>query len=318
MNVRHRRARGMSRGPLLLRGARPWWQVALATALVAMPVAQARDALHWQAEDGSQLTASYRWLSTTHLVAGEGDIQGRRTDLAAQWDSGRGLVAGLHHEYNALDINAAAATPITNGDLHTLSGAISRDYEVRGGTLRLALAPALSASSNAISDPGELNGDSVQLWASAIAMLPATRGEWVLGAARDHRFGDATVYPVAGWRWRSGPWRVRLVYPDLLLQRKLGGEWSLRFGVSPDGNEWQAFDDKLARDEAFVREAWRAELRLSRRWGQRLETALSAAWFWQQHWDYVARDGERLGVDSEDSHAFGLHLRWRLGGTIMK
>ncbi|MBN7795078.1 hypothetical protein [Parahaliea mediterranea] len=285
-----------------------------------MPVAQARDALHWRAGDGGLLSASYRWLSSTRLDAGVGEVRGRRTDLVAQWDSEGGLVAGLGHEYSALDVRVTPerAAPVTNGDLHTLYAVVSWDRALENAALSLAFAPALSASSNAFSEPGELNGDSVQVWASAMALFPASRGEWVLGAARDHRFGEATIYPVVGWRLRTESWRVRLVYPDLLLQRELGRHWALGLTLAPDGNEWQAFDANLAWEGAFAREAWQAELQFSRRWGQRLETALTAASVWDQHWRYVARGGQRLDVGSDDSYTVGVQVRWRLGGTTMK
>lgn len=293
---------------------------ALALALLSIAAGEARETPLWGADQGSRVAAEYRWLSSTQLDvdggAGKGSIEGRRSGLALQWDSGFGLVLGLGHEYNSLDIqlDAAGTEPATNGDLHTLYASVAWDWSFSGGSLRLALAPAVSASSNAIKEPDQLDGDSAQLWAAAVVALEASRGEWLLGAARDHRFGEARTYPVAGWRWHRPPWHLRLAYPDVLLARELGDSWRLGLSLAPDGNEWQAFDDDLERGEAFVREAWLAELRLSRSWGERFEMALSAGWFWDQHWRFSLAEGGSLRAGSDDSYALGLHLQWWPGG----
>lgn len=272
----------------------------------------ARDALYWASGEGSLVAADYRSLDRSRFdPPANGSVEGVRTNLAAQWAGGGAWVLAIGHEYNALDIDAPPpASPQTNGDLHTFHGAVAWRTELPAGRLRLALATAVSASSNAFKHPDHLDGNALQLWGAAGYALPAKTGEWVVGAAYDHRFGAARGYPVVGWQWQGDATRVRLVYPDLLLQRQFGTRWTLGLITSPDGNEWQAYDRDLGHHDDFRREAWQSELRLTRSLGRHLGVAVSAGYLWHQHWQFASVDGRTGRVDSEDSYYLGLHLGW--------
>ncbi|MEE4109583.1 MAG: hypothetical protein V2I24_09560 [Halieaceae bacterium] len=260
---------------------------------------------------GTRVVAEYLDLDASRLAMTDGTISGARSRFLGLYAAAdRDWSLALGHEYSALDIALAGARPQTNGDLHTLHLAGTWLYPAGGGSLELALAPALSVSSNALKNPGEINGDSLQLWGSAVWHRPYRGLEGVLGIVHDYRFGEARAYVTAGLAWRGERVSLWATYPDVVLDWHLGGGWSASLALHPDGNQWQVFDRPLEESSLFLREAWRGELRLDYRWHNGLSLGLTAGYLLDQRWRFDRQDGEGLRTDSDDSAFFGFRVGW--------
>lgn len=275
----------------------------------------ARSPFHFSTEGGTLVGIESLDLREASFIGDPGSIGGRRTTAAAQYEAGgeTGWVVALGHEYDALEIaQPGAAEPETNGDLHTFHLATQWRTGFGDGDCRLALAPAVSVSSNALKNLEVLNGDSVQLWGAAIYSRPVGDLRWVTGLVRDYRFGEGRVYPAVGVEWQGEALFLRAVYPDIELVWQLPYRWELRASMSPDGNEWQAFDRSLRDAAAFRREAWQGRLDVLYRFDNGLEVGGVAGIFENQRWRYRRLDGSFAHLEGERSAFVGLRVGWRL------
>ena len=202
--------------------------------LLLSPPVEARTPVFLQAEDDAYLNASYRDLQTSELQDTAGDVGGARTRFAGGYrNPERAWWLALEHEYNALDIQLTGPEPQSNGHLHTLHVAAGWLLEAGSGNVALTFAPAISTSSNALKNPGELDASSIQLWAAAIGQIPAGGWDWIAGIAHDYRFGESRIYPVAGVDWRGEQFFLRVTYPDLTLRWQPADRWTLDAGYHP-------------------------------------------------------------------------------------
>lgn len=274
--------------------------------------ASARPSFFWQQGRSSHVLAQYLDFAGSDLDNSPGgEISGHRSLLSALYRPATGRWSvGATHEYNALDIGLEGAPARTNGDLHTLALSAGLSLEAGSGLLELSLAPAASASSNAVKSPGDLDDDALQWWGAAVWRQPDRDLGWVLGLARDYRFGAARTYPVAGLEWRKGEALLRLTYPDLLVQMFLTERWLLALTISPDGNEWQAYDRSLERHEEFRREGWQSDLGIHYRFSHKLRIGIVAGYHWNQEWRMRLEDDSLLRSSSGDSGFIGLQIGW--------
>ena len=288
-------------------------RAALLLALLAATPAWSRPAFFWRTDSGTFVAIDYLDLRQSTFLDGNGGIDGTRSLVAAQYAPGHdsSAVLGFGHEYNALAIaQPGLPEPQTNGDLHTLHLASQWRSKLAGGDFRVAAAPAVSVSSNALKNPDVLNSDSLQLWGAALYSRSAGGVRWILGAARDFRFGEGRVYPVAGFEWHHETLSLRATYPDIQLTWRLSGRWVLKGELAPDGNAWQAFRRDLREEDGFYREAWAAQLGLVHRFGNGLQVGFLAGLHWDQRWQYRLQNGD-LATPRGDSSAFlGVHLGW--------
>ena len=275
------------------------------------PLAGARAPVYLPDAQGTYLLASYLDLQSSDLDANAGEIGGERSALDAQYrakDSAWRFALG--HEYDALDIGLTGAEPETNGDLHTLHIATAWTQVNGNGELSVTLAPSISTSSNVMKDPGEWNSDSAQLWAAILWQHRGQHWDWVLGVAHDFRFGESRFYPVAGLNWQSDRVSIWATYPDLVFNWDINNHWLLTFDLSPDGNEWHAFDSELENGDEFQRDAWQAELRMSFQTSNGLRVGLSAGYQFDQRWRMRLENGEQFNRASDGNAFLGFHLGW--------
>jgi hypothetical protein len=280
-------------------------------AALALP-ATGREGLAWVNEAPSGVGLEHRVFQDSGFEApAAGEVGGFRSGALAAYRWAGGVTLSAGYSYDAMDFELPAAqAPPTTGDLHTLNLALGWRGPWAGGAVSVVVAPAVSASSNAIKEPGHWRGNMAQLWGAAYYARPRGAGDWLLGLAHDYRFGEGRIYPLLGWRWAGDHSRVRLVYPDLLLERDLGTTWTLSLMTGPDGSRWRVFDDDQHEDQALVREAWQTEVRLRKRWRQRFELSFSLGYLWHQRWSFSDRGGARQRLESENTPTAGLHLRW--------
>ena len=287
-------------------------------ALISALPASARSAFFWDMAAGTRLSVDYIEFEDSELGSPtQGDIGGQRSTSAVQYDFAvKGdwvLAAG--HEYNALDIAAdPGETPQSNGDLHTLYLATRWVGKIGPGRLQLAIAPALSVSSNALKDSDTWNSDSRQWWGAATYVMPGNNVDWVFGLGHDYRFGDPRTYPVAGLQWRDNLHQVLLTYPDISLVRALGRSWILGFTTAPDGNRWQAWDKNLEESDDFRHQAWQSELYLRFGLHNGLRLGLAVGYHWNQQWKYRNQNGGVTKQVGDNSSYVGLHLGWKSCG----
>ena len=292
--------------------------VILILSLLLPAATAARPAFYWVTHEGSHLLLGYLSLADSDFRSGaDGNIGGTRSMFSAQYEfaGGKPWVLGLGHQYSALDIDTATASSArANGDLHTLHLALDWRRSLGPGELHLALAPAVSTSSNGLKNPDQLDSDALQLWCAAIYRWPgAAQGEWVAGLASDTRFGNQRLYPVLGLQWWDSHTTLRAAYPDLLLTRRLGERWSASMSISPDGNYWQAYDRELENGDEFRREAWQAGLGLDYGLPAGFRLGLRIGYFWDQAWRFRRLDGGWARLDSDNSAYVGVQLGWFKG-----
>lgn len=273
---------------------------------------EARPAFFWTTAEGSFLSFENLEMNVSEFRSGAGESGGKRVSTQGQYDFGhpQGWVLGAGHEYSDLDISDPVAPPQSNAHLHTLHLATQWTTSLREGELRLAAAPAVSVSSNALKSPEVIGRDSLQLWGAALYTRRAGSLDWVLGVAHDNRFGAGRAYPVAGVEWRGDRLAVRAVYPDFRVTWGTPSGWGLRLALTPDGNEWQAFDRDLTDSGLFQREGWQGEAGLRYRFASGVEIGGVAGWHGQQQWRYRRLDGTHARVDGDDRAYFGIRLAW--------
>lgn len=278
--------------------------------LLPLP-ASARTPVFLEPEYDTHLSARYRDWQTSDLQNRAGDIAGARTRLEGGYrNPQRSWRLALGHEYNALDIEFAGPEPQTNGHLHTLHLAAGWSLQAGNGNVALTVAPAISTSSNALKNPGELDARSLQMWAAAIGQFPAGGWDWVAGIAHDYRFGESRAYPVAGAEWRGERLFFRATYPDLVLRWSPANQWTLGFSLGPDGNQWRAFDEDLEDSDDFRREAWEAAAWARYRWRNGLSLGFSTGYMWDQQWRMRLETGEQLRTRAENANFVGVELGW--------
>ena len=128
-----------------------------ATVLASTDICQSPD-------ESSHLSFGYYQQDWNELDGGAGSI--RRTDQNSElhYEMNDRLSLGIAHRYVILDV--APQQLQTNGHLHTVTFPLHRQSGPDGKSFRLSIAPALSASSNVMKDPGEYGGDTFQLLAA--------------------------------------------------------------------------------------------------------------------------------------------------------
>ena len=283
---------------------------ALIAILLCLPAtALARPPVYVDEVAASFLSISYLDYQSSDLDSNAGEIGGERSLFDAQYQSdAAGWRVGLGHEYDALDIQLSGAEPQANGDLHTLHLTGALELPQQSGPLTLTLAPAISTSSNAMKDPGEWTSDTLQIWAAALWQPTGEHWDWVPGIAHDYRWGQSRVYPVAGITGTYRQISYWATWPDLSIAWDIDERWLLEFDLSPDGNEWYAFDRDLDNGDEFRREAWQGDLQISYQAFGGLRLGVSAGYQFDQAWRIRLRDGEWLRVDGVG--VVGVHVGW--------
>lgn len=163
---------------------------------------------------------------------------------------------GINFQYTHIDFDNALK-PMSNGHLHSWDFSFNWRTMGKGYTLKYYLAPVLSVSSNALKNPGLIDGDGLQLWSGLVYKnIINNKKSWLLGLTADHRFGRYQVYPLFGLCWQAGAsWQLQLALPDFSIQKTFSNGINIKFYAEPDGNQWHVFSDDRSRNSDFVYEA---------------------------------------------------------------
>jgi hypothetical protein len=180
-------------------------------------------------------------------------IRSRRqtTEIGYRFDANDS--AGFAHEFRDLDLPDVDGVPAdTNSYVHRLTFAWQR----RSATVRLQLGVVVSASSNELKQPDELDARDLR---------PALGAAWRAGPAwlalyADDRLGRTLVYPGFEFTVRPAPsHEILLGFPEAAWHWQIAPRWRAVAAIGPDGACWQVRDAQFdeRRSEVCSR-AWQA------------------------------------------------------------
>lgn len=262
-------------------------------------------------KDFSHLSVAFYSQDQATIDGSTSQIDQRNNDADLQYKMNESWAFGVGHRYVVLGVEPVDLQ--TNGHLHTLFFPVHRQTGSGKESFRLSIAPALSASSNVIKNPGEYSSDTLQLlfamvWSRALSERVQLR----YGVCGDHRFGSYEVYPLIsfGWQPRTGL-LVELGFPTsrLTYQAKPNVDLSLR--VAPHGNEWHAKSRDLQQQSQLVFESSLVELTVNWQARDRLAIAASVGQLFDNRYDVTLLDGSRARLSHGAVTRVGAALQWR-------
>ena len=221
------------------------------------------------------------------------------------------LTLGIGHQYTIL--NADLIEPQTNGHLHTIFLPLHRYIRSDHGSIRFSITPALSASSNAMSDPGSYNGDALQLLAAVVwSRQWSDRLKLRYGICGDHRFGRYTIYPSIGVDWQPhNDWAIELGFPDSQITYQVSNSLTSSLRIAPDGNEWYVRDKSMEKQSQFVYEALLLEWAFSWQTNEHFVISTSVGRQFNVRYQMTLMDDSRVRLHSDPVTRIGAALKWR-------
>ena len=218
---------------------------------------------------------------------------------------------GVGHRYSIFKFDPLE--PQTNGHLHTLFVPLHRQTQSDRNSFRFSIAPALSASSNVMKDPGEYDADALQLLAALVWGRPLSdKTSLRYGVCGDHRFGSYQIYPLISFDWQPhADWRVELGFPTLLLGYQISGRFSSALRFTPNGNEWNVKDKSLAQQSEFVYEAYLLEWGVEWQLHKQFSLSASVGRVFDNEYELTLLDGTRVQLATDPFTRFGAALTWR-------
>jgi len=232
-------------------------------------------------------------------------------DFDLQFGSKNKWTFGVGHHYRYLNVDRPELQ--TNGHLHTFFLPVHRLSETDRKSFRISIAPALSASSNVMKDPGEYAGDALQLLAALVWSRQISDQVGIhYGLCGDHRFGSYQVYPLVSVDWQPHPdWKIELGFPTSQLSYQVSKRFSSLLRISPDGNEWYVRDKSLEKQSQLVYEAY--ELKWAFDWQAQENVTLTASVGMQFHnrYEMTLLNDSRVHLSSESVARAGVAMAWR-------
>jgi Domain of unknown function (DUF6268) len=224
--------------------------------------------------------------------------------------AGKRWLFGASHRYTIFDFSGIE--PQTNAHVHTFFIPLHWQFPGDGRTVRVSVAPALSASSNVMSHPQQYEGATLQfLFAWAMQTRFSDRLSFNWGICGDHRFGEYEVYPIAGIAWRLHPaWELELGFPVTQLRYDVTEEVSSTLQLAPDGNEWHVMDSEFENESRLVYESVALDWVTSWRLGPHLTLAVSVGRQFRNRYELTLQDNNRVHLSSAAANRFGAGIRW--------
>lgn len=218
---------------------------------------------------------------------------------------------GAGHRYDIFSIDPLPVA--TNGHLHTFFLPFHLLTGDEHRSLRVAVAAALSASSNGFDHSGELGSDAFQVLAAVTwGRRSSEQFGWRYGLCADHRFGDYRVYPTASMLWQlNADWEVELGFPDSAVRYRLNDVVSSELRLMPDGNEWFVLDRTLTTGSEFVYESYRVELGFDWRFYNGFVLNASVGRQFDNHYEMMLLDLSRISLSSDPVTRIGAAVEWR-------
>ena len=220
------------------------------------------------------------------------------------------LLFGFGHHYSIIDISTL--DPQTNGHLHTFFLPLHWISHNDVRSFRFSVAPALSASSNVMKNPGQYTADAFQLLAALVwDRRLSDRVSLLYGLCGDHRFGNYRIYPLIGVHWQFNPlWTFELGYPTSQLRYQFSAGSTSSLQITPDGNEWYILDKDLSQHSQFVYQSYALEWSFDWQLGAKLTLTTSVGRQLHNRYEMTLRDGSRVRLAGESATRFAARLRW--------
>lgn len=286
-------------------------QIGAGVFVLAPPVVLADTGVCRPPDDFSRLSLGYYRQNDSTLPGNAGRLGREDQDIDLQYRLNDTWLIGLKHRYVILDLDPVGLQ--TNGYLHTLSFPIHRQKVAHGNGFRFSIAPALSASSNIMKDPGAFSADTVQLLAAVMWTRElSARTDLGFGFCGDHRFGDYTVYPSFSLDWRPRPeWTIGLGVPVSRLIYEASARVDLSLQLSPQGNEWHVKSRDRERQSRLAFKAILVELGL--RWdaSESVGLRVGVARLFRSRYDAALADDTQARLSHDPTTRTGVALDWR-------
>jgi hypothetical protein len=258
----------------------------------------------------SYLSIAYQKHDKSSFENGRGETRQENYDFDLQFNSNNKWVFGVGHRYTILNVDRLGLQ--TNGHLHTFFIPLHRLSQAEGKSIRLSIAPALSASSNVMKDPDEYTGDALQLLVALVwnRQVSAQLG-FRYGICGDHRFGNYRIYPLVSIDRQLHPdWKMELGFPVTQISYRISKNLVSSLRVAPDGNEWYVGDKDLQEKSKLVYEAYVLEWAFDWRAHEHLSLTASVGIQFDNRYEFTLLDDSRDKVSSESVTRIGAALVW--------
>lgn len=264
----------------------------------------------WQPTVDSHISIAHFNHDRSSVDRGNGTIDQENLYFDLQFKLNDKLSVGASHQYTILNVDAIE--PQTNGHLHTILLPLHRQIRSDRGSFRLSIAPALSASSNVVKDPGEYKGDALQLLTALVWSRQSSESlSFRYGICSDHRFGRYAVYPSIGIDWQPhADWTIELGFPDSQLTHQVSKNLASTLRVYPDGNEWHVMDRGLQRRSQLVYESLLLEWLVNWQAYENLTVTFGIGRQFQTRYELTLIDDSRVRLHGDPATRVGLALAW--------
>jgi len=240
-----------------------------------------------------------------------GETRQEGYDFDLQFGSTNKWTFGVGHHYRFLNVDRPELQ--TNGHLHTFFLPVHRLSKGDGKSFRISFAPALSASSNVMKDPGEYGADALQLLAALVWSRQLSDNVDIhYGLCGDHRFGSYQVYPLVSVDWQPHPdWKIELGFPASQLSYQVSKRLVSLLRISPDGNEWYVRDESLEKQSQLVYEAYTLKWAFNWQAHERVTLTASVGIQFHNRYEMTLLNDSRVRLSSESVARAGAALAWR-------
>jgi len=259
---------------------------------------------------GSHLSIAYQKDEKSSFERGLGEARQENYEFDLQFDLNNKWVIGAGHRYTNLNVGGLDLQ--SNGHLHTFFTPLHRLSQAEGKRFRFSIAPALSASSNVMKDPGEYSADALQLlvalvWSRQVSAQVGMR----YGICGDYRFGNYRIYPLVSVDWQLHPdWKIELGFPVSQLSYRISINLVSSLRVAPDGNEWYVSDKSMQKKSKLVYEAYALEWAFDWRGHERLSLTASVGIQFDSRYELTLLDDSRATVSGESVARIGTAFVW--------
>ena len=259
----------------------------------------------------SQLSIAYYKHEKSSFESGIGETKQENVNFDLLFKLNDNWAFGAGHRYTILNVEPLELQ--TNGHLHTFFLPLHRQSQSDRKSFRFSIAPALSASSNVMRNPGEYQVDALQLLAALVwSRQLSDRMSLRYGVCGDHRFGRYEIYPLISVAWQPhADWTVELGFPASQLTYRVSASLTSSLRIAPDGNAWYVRDKSLQKRSRLVYEARMLEWAFNWQAHEHIVMTASVGRQFHNRYEMTLLDDSRVRLSSDAVTRIGAALAWR-------
>lgn len=264
-----------------------------------------------QPADYSHLSVAYYNHSKSSFAGDIGQSNQENQNFDLLFKLNETWAFGVGHRYDILDVDPIELQ--TNGHLHTSFFPLHKQSESDSKSFRFSIAPALSASSNVLNDPGEYSADTFQLLAALVWSRNLSEEATLrYGVCGDNRFGSYEIYPSISIGWRPhADWIIELGFPTTRLTYQPLQNVSLSLRIAPDGNEWHVKNKSMEKQSQLIYEASLIEWASNWQVHKQLTITASVGRLFHNRYDVTLLDDSQVRLSGDAVTRIGAALAWR-------